>query len=375
MKRYLKYLLSLFALILIISGIPSTTIHASVEGNGDGGGDGDIDDGGGGGKGGPGSASKVKSGWLFYVTDSMANPKTSVKFVSFNGSSGVSTIYLKTRNSTYAENETRTIKQLIASYSGINWEVPAVRFIGDNSSGRQLKNHFVTDPDGDGPIDAYALQFIAKLWGDTVYNDFIKNYKDRYLVAEVVVWHGKTAETPINYAVTSWTALQCFGSTAGRWFWNVDTKYLPHASYLPTTWAIYEGVRPNFNKNESASDLLYAPKGFGMLLVRGTEVVEPKKKVEAPPTITASTTNDYLMANELNWVFPDLISDSSDMRAEDEYTQFFHMGQKSIWNQHVGEKNGEKYRADSIMMSRQNQNIRRWAISLWLTGTKAVEMQ
>ena len=39
------------------------------------------------------------------------------------------------------------------------------------------------------------------------------------------------------------------------------------------------------------------------------------------------------------------------------------------------EKNGEKYRADSIMMSRQNQNIRRWAISLWLTGTKAVEMQ
>ena len=36
---------------------------------------------------------------------------------------------------------------------------------------------------------------------------------------------------------------------------------------------------------------------------------------------------------------------------------------------------GEKYRADSIMMSRQNQNIRRWAISLWLTGTKAAEMQ
>lgn len=84
--------------------------------------------------------------------------------------------------------------------------------------------------------------------------------------------------------------------------------------------------------------------GFGIVSVWAGELLD--KKPEEPPTITPPTTDDYLKANELNWVFPDFKPDSNDMRTADTYTDKYNMTPTSVWKKHPdgdGMEDGVKY--------------------------------
>lgn len=347
MKRYLKYLLSLLILVLVLGvlKIPSD----AAEGNGASGNDvinnkpaTELQS---------GSISKNKTGWIFYITDSTHHTKTPIYFVPYMRPSGnLDTTYVHARDhdrSSVVECPF-TLKELIADYTGgaVQWNSPAFQITGISvGSGNDLKSHFLSYPNGDITKDQYIMNFVTALFDNgnpqgSVRQDILDNYEDRYLIVEAVMWQGRKASDSKNYLVSVpywWQAFSPTGDTS-KFGSSTARRQFAHSMYIPETWGILKGESPNWNGLEAVDALMNPTCGFGIMMFRFSGTPE-EEETPQPPSITVTNTNDYLRANELNYVFADIKTDSSAMREADTYddaTFGINAELESIWKKHVG---------------------------------------
>lgn len=342
MKRYLKYFLSLFALILILSGVPMIGAQAT-EVNGGSGADGNktpstsL---------GAGSLSQYKSGILCYITSGHMNTLTKVVFIPYSQIPNYSTLTtnnLRARDFTgdsSIEKYPRTLQQVIKGYSGIDWNTPPYTVSQGTGSGNAFKAHFLTVPDPSQPNTTYAHRFIADVFGIDKLMEMEANPDDYYLILETVTWHGEHKDSVMNKAATAPHVWNAFGTDPSRWGYSVDAKNVPHSMYLTDTWYIMEKVTPKWGQCEAVDDLMSPIHGWGIIMVKLPSDDTPTPVVpETPPVITVTNTHDYLRSNELNYIFPDIKKDSSAMRAEDTYDDAdfgINAEVTSIWQKHTG---------------------------------------
>lgn len=357
MRKYLRYILGILILVLTISFVPSISTVAGTDVNGDSGDDGgktpasNLK---------PGSISQHKSGVLCYITSGHMYTISDVVFIPYSqipNYKTVSTDYLRARDFTgdsRVERKPYTLKEVIKSYSGIEWNVPPFSVTSGTGIGSSLKSHLLEAPDPSQPEETYALYFIARVFGKDMLDIMKADPDDYYLIFETVIWHGENSTDTYNYMATSPHTWNAFGISPSRFGYSTDAMNVPHSMYLPETWYIMEAVSPKFGHTEDVQTLMTPTNGFGMMMVK-IDAPEEEQQTPQPPTISTSTTDDYLRANELNYIFADMEKDSKAMREENIYADYMDLGLESYWKKHTGGdyrnnkvKDGKWYIVESI---------------------------
>ena len=357
MRKYLRYILGILALVLVISCTPSINTSAGSKVNGDSGDDGGKT---------PaselkaGSISQHKSGVLCYITSGHMYTISKVVFIPYSQIPNYKTIgtdMLRARDFTGDASilkYPKTLKQVIKDYSGIDWNVPPFSITSGTGIGSSLKSHLLEVPNPSNPDITYAKYFILSVFGQEMLDKMQANPDDYYLIFETVIWHGKQATDERNFAVTTPHVWNVFENRPSRFGYSTDAMNVPHSMYLPETWYIMEAVTPNFGHTEDVGELASPIKGFGMMMVK-IDAPEEEQQTPQPPTISTSTTDDYLRANELNYIFADMEKDSKAMREENIYADYMDLGLESYWKKHTGGdyrnnkvKDGKWYILESI---------------------------
>lgn len=304
MKRFFKTLL----LVLVISLSIGVLVFAGEAGNGDDTSEGKVD---------PHSSvsgySKYRSGYLIYITDAAGTPVSSVRLVPFSGlpASSVNKQGLRTRVT--GDLYTDFYDGTIATATNGGYNKPPLDVTTGATFGASFKNWLITK-DATGVANVFTL--INNLFGSS-YSTSFKD-EDYYLCIEAVAWVGiKSSANPTMVAGTTKTLNEIFSAAGSTYLANTRQCRLPHAGYLVEAWAGCSVPTIHEGKKESIEDLTADCNGYGIIMVTSSEI-EPTTQEPEPPAQVDS--DDYIKANELNFIFSDFIPSTTAGRSSEHYS-------------------------------------------------------
>lgn len=304
----MKKLFKSIILILTLTMFFSITVLAEDTGNGATTNEGTVD---------PHSSvsgfSKLRSGYLIYITNAAGSPVSDVVLVPFASApaNGVLKQGLITRVTGTSYSGIYSGNISIATNGGFNQ--PPLDVTTGATYGAAMKSWLLSDDDGNGMANAYSL--IGNLFGESMKTAFKDN--DYYLCVEAVIWCGLTSsDNPIMIAGTTKSLNEVFNRIGSSYLANTRLMRLPHSGYLEYAWAGCSAPTIHANQKESIGDLIAAGNGYGIIMCKSTEIGDPPPEYE-PAEVDS---DDYLKANELNYIFPDFITGSTSGRSSEHYS-------------------------------------------------------
>lgn len=323
----MKKLIRSIIVVLAFTMLFSMTVFAGTGGNGDSSEEGKVD---------PNASvsgfSKLRSGYLIYITDAAGSPVSDVVLVPF-ASAPASNVHrqgLVTRvtSTSYTGIYSGTIST--ATNGGFN--TPPLDVTTGGTYGASMKSWLLADDDGNGMANAYSL--IENLFGDNMKSAFKDN--DYYLCIEAVAWMGlQSSENPVMVAGTSMTLNKIYNQLGSTYMNFLRQARLPHSGYLQYAWAGCSVPTIHAGQRESIADVTAVGNGYGIIMCRSTEIGTPP---DTPPEPANVDSDDYLKANELNYIFPDFIPSTTAGRSSDHYSSInggsnkVNMADKNNWD-------------------------------------------
>lgn len=259
--------------------------------------------------------SRYRSGYLIYITDAAGQPVSPIRLVPYSSkpSSKVRVDGLTTRvtNTLYTDIYTGTI----ATATNNGYNKPPLNTVSGEGYGDSFKTWLIKKNEF-GDANCYTL--IKNLFGDSYATAF--RDEDYYLCVEAVAWLGVKSEAnpKILIAGTTKTLNQIFDKLGSNYREIIRQRRLPHSGYLTQAWAGCTVPTIHQGRRESVADLTAVGNGYGIIMIRSSEV-EPIEPVEPTPPVEI-TNDDYLKANELNFIFPDFIPSNTWGRSAEHYS-------------------------------------------------------
>ena len=322
----MKKLFKSIILILTLTMFFSITVFAEDTGNGATTNEGTVD---------PHSSvsgfSKLRSGYLIYITNAAGSPVSDVVLVPFASApaNGVLKQGLITRVTGTSYSGIYSGNISIATNGGFNQ--PPLDVTTGATYGAAMKSWLLSDDDGNGMANAYSL--IGNLFGESMKTAFKDN--DYYLCVEAVIWCGLTSsDNPIMIAGTTKSLNEVFNRIGSSYLANTRLMRLPHSGYLEYAWAGCSVPTIHVSQKESISDLIAVGNGYGIIMCTSTEVGDPPPEPNQPVKVDS---DDYLKANELNYIFPDFIPSTTAGRSKEHYSSInggknkVNMADKNNW--------------------------------------------
>lgn len=303
MKKFLKTLI----LVLVLTLSLGVLAFAGESGNGDDTSEGKVD---------PHSSvsgySKYRSGYLIYITDASGGVVSPVRLVPFSAKPA-SNVKMNLTTRVTGTSLTDIYDGTISTATNGEFNRPPLDVVSGSTYGSSFKNWLITK-NVMGDANVYVV--IKNLFGDS----YAKSFKDEdyYLCIEAVAWVGiKSSANPTMVAGTTKTLNEVFSAAGSTYLANTRQCRLPHAGYLVEAWAGCSVPTIHEGKKESIEDLTTDCNGYGIIMVRSSEI-EPVAEEPAPPAQVDS--DDYLKANELNYLFPDFIPSTTAGRSSEHYS-------------------------------------------------------
>lgn len=344
MRNVNKALITLCLIVFMLIGV-STTVFATGDtiATGDGTGTGSTVNGG-------SDIAKAKSGYLVYTVSTNGAVTSDVVFVPYLSrfSSSVNSDYLATRNGVH--------------YNGT--------YIGNISSATNGEFN-------QAPYDLYGYAYgdslknwLLQMGADGKYNwtlftnnvlgtqSALKITQGHILCIEAVTWTPMRWQGQVYAYTDRWgSLLYSFNGSYSLVDRHIRLR-LPTCGYVDQQWTTtpYNSVlsyvsglnmsSQNSNDYIDASALQQQRNGFGVIMLRSVAVDTPEEPTPEPEgTPVASSSDDYLMANELNYIFPDLVNDTEYMRTADQVVNTLWAGNPSVWQLHSGTLENSRWRA------------------------------
>lgn len=334
-NKIFRYVLFIMLVFLLLDTTPT---HAGTIGNGAGGNEGSVDA-----NASVSGYSKLRSGYLIYITDASGNPVSDIRFVPYvsRPASNVN-IFLSTRvtGTRYTDIYNGTIGQVCNG----TWSQPPIDTTTGVVYGESMKAWLIAD-NGAGSANVYDM--IGNLFGDDMKTSFKDN--DYYLCVEAVCWLGlQSSSNPVMICGTSKTLNEKFNQAGSTYMGYFRKCRFPHSGYLEHDWAGCTAMTVHSGTTESIADLTAVGNGYGMIMCRSSEITGTTPD---PPPPTEIATSDYLTANELNYAFPDFIVGTSLGRSYESYEATINMGDESVWKQHGGTLKDDKWYITETIVS------------------------
>ena len=191
--------------------------------------------------------------------------------------------------------------------------------------GSELKSVLISHTGAGG--NALVYDFISNVWNVGVADAFKNSAlgkppeESHVLCIEAVSWTGLTKSGPMA-VVTAWTAQYILSNstwqTHGRYAQNHLRYRLQVCGYVNKGW-IGQHIAVDTGSALSDAAISDPRSGYGMIMVRASEMGDTT--IDPPPVEYVGT--DYLLADELNRGFTDLIESHNDGRNWDEYEKYF----------------------------------------------------
>ena len=192
--------------------------------------------------------------------------------------------------------------------------------------GAQLKSALLSHTGTGG--QPLAKDFIGNLWGSGAAEKFVDSAfltgsieDGDVLCIEAVSWQGlkgSTASPGNKFAVvTAYTAKDILHIST--WAAHHLRYRLQVCGYLSPGWIGQADGTTNGGSNLSDAQISNPRSGQGIIMIRAAELGEPEEE----PDPVEFEGSDYLLANELNRGFTDLIESHNDGRNWDEYEKYF----------------------------------------------------
>lgn len=335
--RYIIFILMLF-LLLDTKSVYAGGIGGGTSANGSATSEGSVDA-----NASASGYSKLRSGYLIYITDTSGNPVSQVLLVPYASrpASGVR-LYLSTRV---------TGSPITGIYGGTigqacngTWSMPPIDTTTGVVYGESLKAWMLQANDAG---DANVFTLIQNLYGEDMCVSFRDN--DYYLCVEAVCWMGlRSSATPTLVAGTSKTLNEKFSTEGSTYMGYFRKCRFPHSGYLEHDWAGCTAMTVHSGTTESMADLTAVGNGYGMIMCRSSEITGT---IPDPPPDTEIVTSDYLTANELNYAFPDFLVGTSLGRSYESYEAKINMGDESVWKHHGGTLKDDKWYITETIVS------------------------
>lgn len=285
----------------------SMTVFAREAGNGESENEGAID-----GNASISGFSKLRSGYMIYITDASGTPVSEIKMVPFASapSNGVVNVLATRVTNTPC---TITYNGTISTATNGKFNQAPLDVTTGATYGSAMKSWLITS-DEFGNANVYTL--IKNLFGDGYEIAFRDN--DYYLCVEAVIWCGiQSSSTPVMIMGSVKTLNEMFNIAGSSYLANTRMCRLPHSGYLQYSWSGCTAPTIHSGQKESMSDLIAVGNGYGIIMCTSTEVGAPPA---TPPTPANVASDDYLKANELNYIFPDFIASTTAGRSSEHYS-------------------------------------------------------
>lgn len=316
-----RYILGIIVAFLILISFGVLTISAGSEGNGESTQEGSVD---------PHSSvsgfSKQRSGYLIYITDGAGTPVSDVRFVRYSSKP----VGVRNAMATRVTNTpcTNFYDGTIGDATNQGFNKPPLDVTTGYGFGNEFKSWLISDNDGNGSADVFIL--IDNLFGSDMQTAFVEN--DYFLCIEGIMWCGISSSSNPTYIMgTTKTLNEKFNQAGSSYLSNTRLCRLPHAGYLTKSWAGCTAPTIHSGQKEAITDLIASGNGYGMVMVRSSELIPIIPEDPQPVEVRS---DDYLKANELNYIFPDLIAGSTSGRSKDHYstsTGYVDMNNKGNW--------------------------------------------